>query len=57
MTDEEKVKLLMLLDSMSKKLTSIEQKADILDREILRMANYILKLEARIRELESNSDV
>jgi len=57
MTEENFNRLMTLLDGMSKKLTILEQTTNSLDREILRIANYVLKLEDRIRELESDSNV
>jgi hypothetical protein len=57
MTDYEKQKLLDLLDSFSKKLVSLEQKITILERENFQMAQYVSKLEGRINELESDSDI
>ena len=49
--------LVTLLERMSNKLTEIEQKTIALERENWSMATYIAKLEGRIRELESDSDI
>lgn len=57
MTSENFDRLMALLDNMSKKLISLEQKITTLERENFQMANYVAKLEARINELESDSDV
>lgn len=57
MTDEEKIKLLLLLDSISKKLTNLEQKLSAVEKENWSMATHIVKLENRINELESDSNV
>ena len=57
MTDYEKQKLLDLLDSFSKKLVSLEQKITTLERENFQMAQYVAKLEGRINELESDSNL
>jgi BMFP domain-containing protein YqiC len=57
MTEENFNRLMALLDSMSKKLTSLKQKVSALEKENWSLATYVGKLEVRINELESNSDV
>ena len=57
MTSENFDRLMALLDNMSQKLTSLEQKVKNLDKENWTMATHIIKLENRINELESNSDL
>lgn len=57
MNDDEKQRLIDLLDNISKRLLSVEQKAIVLERENFKLAIWLHKVETKLHELESDSDV